>query len=222
MQAIFNRFKELYERRFNKIPTLSMGEDSVRYDFFLALQEVLKLAPHDLQIEHPIRGNAFIPRNDPKSTRKEKPQLDLWVDVAPLKAGFEFGLFRQNSNINGNINKTNRTYKMVADFLRLGLHQFYSGGNAYFICVADDKMLKHQLKTRLLPAFPADEYKIDKLHLDNLLESSKNDVDVRFVNKFLELDAEITATKVFDKEIFSKINTLETHILIWEINMIKK
>ncbi len=222
MEAIFSRFEELYEKRFKKIPALSMGEDSVRYDFFLALQEVLNLAHHELQIEHPIREDTFIPRNDPRSTRKEKPQLDFWVDVAQLKASFEFGLFRQNSNINGNINKTNRTYKMVADFLRLGLHQFFSGGKAYFICVADEKMLKHQLKTRLLPAFPADEYKIDKLHLDNLLESSKNDVDRRFVNRFRELETEITAKKVYDEEIFSKINTLETRILIWEINTIIK
>jgi hypothetical protein len=222
MEEIFSRFEELYEQRFKNTPTLSMGEDSVRYDFFLALQEVLNLAPHELQIEHPICPDAFIPRNHPKSTRKEKPQLDLWVDVPQLKAGFEFGLFRQNSNINGNINQTNRTYKLITDFLRLALHQYFDGGKAHFICVADAKMLKHQLKTKLLSAFPADEYKIDKLHLDNLLESSKNDVDRRFVNKFRELETEITAKKVYDEEIFSKINTLETRILIWEINSIIK
>jgi hypothetical protein len=38
MEEVFDRFKELYEKRFQIIPVMDMGEDSVRYDFILALK----------------------------------------------------------------------------------------------------------------------------------------------------------------------------------------
>lgn len=43
MEDVFNRFKELFEQRFQRVLVTNMGEDSVRYDFFLALQEVMSL-----------------------------------------------------------------------------------------------------------------------------------------------------------------------------------
>ena len=54
MEDVFVRFKELYEKRFQSVPVMDMGEDSVRYDFFLALKEIKKLHSWDIQLEYPI------------------------------------------------------------------------------------------------------------------------------------------------------------------------
>jgi hypothetical protein len=194
-----------------------MVEDSVRYDFFLAIQEIKKIPAHKIQLEHPMHQNAFIRRNDPRSYRKEKPQIDLWIDEPELKACFEFGLFKHNSNINGSINKTDRIYKMLSDFIRLSLQSFYCNSDAYFICVADKKIINHQLRNKWLPPFPALEYKLNSNQLDNLLQSTKSIIDPRFLEKFRELNLNLSATKIFDEIIYSKINTLETHIITWKV-----
>lgn len=217
MVEVFNRFKELYEKRFQFIPVMNMGEDSVRYDFFLALQEVKKLNTYDIHPEFPICEYAYIPRNHINSKRKEKPQIDLWVKTNKLNIACEFGLFRQNSNIDGSINKTNRTFKMLDDFLRLFLKCHFTGAKGYFICVADSKMLGHQLRNKLLNPFPAVHYTFDNFELNKIIGTTKNYLDERFVNKLNELQLNVNACLIFNEQINSPINTLETRILVWEI-----
>jgi hypothetical protein len=217
MEVVLNRFKELYQERFRIVPSTSMGEDSIRYDFFLAVQEVMNIPAHKIQLEYPLHRDAFIPRNDPRSYRKEKPQIDLWIDEPLLKACFEFGLFKQNSNINGNINKTDRIFKMLSDFLRLSLQSFYCNCDAYFICVADKKIINHQLRNKYLPPFPGQEYSFNSNELDILLQSTKSNIDSRFLEKFRDINLKLSATKIFDEIIYSEINSLETHIIAWKV-----
>lgn len=217
MIEVFNRFKELYEKRFQIISVMDMGEDSVRYDFFLALQEVKKLNSFDIHPEFPICDTAYIPRNHINSKRKEKPQIDLWVNTKELNIACEFGLFRQNSNIDGSINKTNRTFKMLDDFLRIFLKCHYTGAKGYFICVADSKMLGHQLRNKSLNPFPANDYTFNNLELDHIIGDTKNSLDERFMIKLNELQLNVNASLIYNEQIHSQINTLETRILVWKI-----
>jgi hypothetical protein len=217
MEEVFDRFKELYEKRFQIIPVMDMGEDSVRYDFFLALQEVKNLNSYDIHPEFPISENAYVPKNHENSKRKEKPQIDLWVDTEELNIACEFGLFRQSSNINGSINKTEKTFKMLDDFLRLFLKCHFTGAKGYFICVADSKMLKHQLRNKVLGRFPADYYTFNNLELGWIIGDTKNSLDERFVNKLEEIQLNVNASLIYNEQIHSQINILETRILVWEI-----
>lgn len=215
--SVFSKFKELFTERCNKIALLDMGEDSVRYDFFIALSEKEKLKPSDIQLEYSIHKSAYLERKNPNSKRKENPQIDLVVDNDILKLNIEFGLFRQNSNENGNINKTARTVKMINDMIRLALDSFYSRRKAYFICVADDKMLGHQLKTKLLGKFPSN-YTFSNDFILKQQETKTSDFDIRFLQVLDKLDVEITGEIVYNEKIEADFITKETRIIIWEIN----
>src|SRR5699024_748807 len=85
-----------------------------------------------------------------KAKRKEKPMLDLIYDNQRTNICAEFALFRQNSNNEGTINKTARTVKMLNDMIRLALEAHYSQRRGYFICVADKKMIGHQLRNKIV------------------------------------------------------------------------
>lgn len=217
MEEVFNRFKELFEQRFQRIIVTNIGEDSVRYDFFLALKEIKNLNSWDIQLEHPISSEAYVPRNNQRSYRKEKPQMDLWVDIPDFKIGCEFGLFRQNSNIDGSIDTTERTFKMLDDFLRLTLHCHFTQSRGYFICVADSMMLGHRLRNRALGAFPSDHYTFNNLELEHIIGNKKNNLEERFLNKLGELNLNVNAALIYNERVNSNINRLETRILIWEV-----
>lgn len=217
MEEVFARFKELYEKRFQSVPVMDMGEDSVRYDFFLALKEVKNLNSWDIQLEYPINKKSFIERNNINRKRNEKPQVDLLVNNQKLNITCEFGLFRHNSNLNGTINKTDRLFKMLNDFLRLKMHSYFSECTGYFICVADEKMLKHQLRNKKLNPFPSKNYEFNYSQLIEIIGETKNELDIRFVEKFKELNLTLKAELIYNKNIVSEINTLETKILVWEI-----
>ena len=146
--------------------------------------------------------------------RKEKPKMDLVVDK--LKMCFEFGLFRQNSNEEGTINKTNRLFKTISDMIRLGLETYFTKRKAYFICVADAKMLGHSLQSKLLGRFPSN-YEITPNLIAQLSTMKTADFDERFIEKMNELNLSFNAKIIHNEEIHgSKIN-FETRIIIWEV-----
>jgi len=189
-KQVFDKYKELFEERCSKIKLLDIGEDSIRYDFFIALSEIENLSPSDIQLEYSIHKSAFRERQNKNSKRKEKPQIDLVVETGKHNLNFEFGLFRQNSNEDGSINKTARTVKILNDMIRLALDSYFTNRQAYFICVADDKMLGHQLRSKILGKFPSD-YEINKELIQNQKEKKTSDFDDRFLVVFNGLDLKI-------------------------------
>lgn len=213
MEDIFFKFKNLFVQRCNHIALLNLGEDSVRYDFFTALKTELDLENYEIKLESPINSQCYIPRANIKAYRKEKPKMDLVVDK--LKMCFEFGLFRQNSNEEGTINKTDRLIKLLNDIIRLGLESFYTQQKAYFVCVADSKMIGHQLRTRILNPFPSN-YAITPNLIANLCELKTAKFDLRFVEKMNRLNLNLKARIVFEEEITANKINLETRIIIWE------
>ncbi|CAN5125009.1 hypothetical protein BH09BAC5_BH09BAC5_18950 [soil metagenome] len=213
---VFNKYKNIFEERCDKIKLLDVGEDSVRYDFFIALSEIEKLRPSDIQLEYSIHKSAFKARLNANSKRKEKPQIDLVVETAKHKLNFEFALFRQNSNEEGSINKTARTVKMLNDMIRLALDSQFTKRESYFICVADDKMLGHQLQSKLLGKFPSD-YEINKGLIKKQKEKKTSDFDDRFLTVFNELDLKIKTKIVFNQKVEAKMINRETRIIIWNV-----
>ena len=213
---VFHKYKELLTKRLDKINLLQIGEDSIRYDFFVALSEVEKLEPSDIQLEYKIDSDAFIPRDIANSKRKEKPILDLVVDTDKIRINFEFALFRQNSNVNGTINQTYRTVKMLNDMIRLGLDSYYSKRDSYFICVADKKMLGHQLRSELIGIFPSN-YVITKKIIKNQQTTKTRNFDERFVNVLYRENIQINSHIVFNEEILAKKINMETRVIVWKI-----
>lgn len=212
------KFENLLNDRLKKIDLLYIGEDSVRYDFFVAISEIEKLLPSDIVLEYPIIDNAYIKRNNAKSKRNEKPLIDLVIDKGEIKLSIEFGLFRQNSNANGTINKTTRTTKMINDMIRVGLDSYYTNREAYFICLADEKMLGHQLRSKLTGKFPS-EYIITKKTIKSLQRLKANKFDIRFINAFIKLGRILKSSIIFDTELKTNESGKEVKVIIWKIEM---
>ena len=223
MNVIFNEFKRLFEIRYNRISVLNMGEDSVRYDFFTALQKSKGFEPWQLQLEYPLHENSFISNLTKGSKRNEKPQVDLWVNEPDFKLCAEFGMFRRNSNMDGDISVTENTIKMLNDFIRVALHSHCALCEGYFVCIADAKMLDYQLKkSKELPPFPGKEYKFNYSVVESLINTYKSakKFDMRFVNRKKELALAITSDLVYCEEIVSQMNPLKTLALAWKVNAV--
>jgi hypothetical protein len=222
----FNEFKANFERRFNLQSILDLGEDSVRYDFFIAFMNNKKLQPHDIQVEYPINSNAFVSNLHPNSKRKENPQIDLFCSHPNKVITGEFGLFKRNSNPNGSVNAPEKVFKMLNDMLRLSLNQIYCSNESYFVCVADSKILGAKMRNNILPAFPAPIYRFNYLNINtwiNDLKSAEVVFDKRFVDKANILQLSITAELVFNQQILNPVqqhlntNNLETRALVYKI-----
>jgi len=226
MISTFNEFKANFERRFNLQSILDLGEDSVRYDFFIAFMNNNNLHPHDIQVEYPINPNAFVSNRHPNSKRKENPQIDLYCSHPNKIITAEFGLFKRNSNPNGSVNTPEKVFKMLNDMLRLSLNQLYCPNESYFVCVADGKILNAQMRNNILPVFPSLNYTFTYLDINtwiNDLKSAEIVFDKRFVEKANLLQLSINAELVFNQQIrnpvqtLSKTNNLETRTLVYKI-----
>lgn len=222
----FNNFKENFERRFNQQSILNLGEDSVRYDFFIAFMQNYNLLPHDIQIEFPINQNAFNNNLHPNAKRNENPQIDFFCMHPNKVISAEFGLFKRNSNPDGQINTTEKVFKMLNDMLRLSLNKIYSPSESFFICVADSKILGSQMRNNILPAFPSQLYSYDYNDINNWvnnIDSAKKNFDPGFVGKANELRLSINATLIYNEAILNPeqplglINNLETRVIVYKI-----
>ncbi len=222
----FNEFNASFERRFNLQSILHLGEDSVRYDFFIAFMNNNNLQPHDIQVEYPINSNAYVSNPHPNSKRKENRQIDLFCSHPNKVITAEFGLFKRNSNADGSINATEKVFKMLNDMLRLSLNQLYCPNEPYFVCVADSKILGAKMRNNILPPFPASNYTFNYLDINNWinnLKSAKSAFDKGFVDKANILQLSIKAELVYNQQILnpveslSNINNLETRSLVYKI-----
>lgn len=234
MTNTFIEFKRNFENRFNLQSILDLGEDSVRYDFFIAFMNNNNLQPCDIQVEYPINPNAFVSNPNPNSKRKENPQIDLFCNHPDTAITAEFGLFKRNSNPNSPVNASEKVFKMLNDMLRLSLNQIFNSNEAFFICVADSKILGKKMRKNILPDFPAANYVFNHIDINTWirnLKSARSSFDKRFVNKANVLQLSINAELVFNQRIenpaqpeleanlnaFPATNNLETRVLIYRI-----
>lgn len=216
MDELIRTYKNLLEERLNRKPLLLIGEDSIRYDFFASLIEIYGFRPSQIQIEVPINSQTFIPAREKISFRNEKPLIDLVVDEPELKLSAEFGLFRQNSNEEGTINKTARLVKMLNDMIRVSLEAHFTGTTGVFICVADHKMIGHQIRSNIVERFPSN-YRITNDIINHQLTQRTNKFDKRFLKVFQPLNREISSRLIVNELLQAQNVKHETRLLIWEV-----
>lgn len=221
MQNVFEYFRDLFEKRYSQYSVLELGEDSIRYDFFSALTTKLNMNPWEIQLEYPLHNDTFLPRQNEKRKRNEKPQVDLRVKNANNNFCVEFAFFKRNKVDGSPGNDTAYTFKILNDMMRLGLQSHVTNAEAYFICVADEIMLGKRLTRTDLPKFPADLYRFDHPSLTDIMSRYKSAkiIDERFHKKLLEFNVTIIAEKVFDELVKSGINKMETRALVWKIHL---
>jgi len=218
MDKLFDTYGQLLEKRLDRYRLLNIGEDTIRYDFFAALMQSFDLEPHQIQLEVAINGQCFVPMKNTASKRGEKPLIDLVVNEDKIKLSAEFGLFRQNSNEDGTINQTARTVKMLNDMIRVSLESHFTGTKGYFICIADHKMLGHQMRSRIIERFPA-SYHINNPLIMHQLAQKTNNFDARFLNVFTAMDRGINSELVYNRLLQAAQIQLETRLLIWEVTL---
>ncbi len=100
--------------------------------------------------------------------------------------------------------------------VRLAVDSHFTKRESYFICVADDKMLGHQLQSKILGKFPSD-YEINKELIKKQKEKKTSDFDDRFLAVFNELDLTIKSKIVFNQKVEAKLINRETKIIIWNV-----
>lgn len=218
IEEVFEEFFNLFSERCNTYPLLLLGEDTIRYDFFYAITVICNLRPSQIQIEVPIHSSSFIPRSNQNSYRKEKPQMDLVVETEKLNISVEFAMFKQNSNEDGTVNSTERTVKFMNDMMRLAIDSIYTKRKGYFICVADDTFLGHQLNTKLIGRFPS-HYIITPEIIDRQMTTKTSKFDDRFLSVLKELNGNIKADIIFDRDVVGEKIHRITKILIWEVQL---
>jgi len=216
MLPLFDQYKNLLQERLDRMPLLQIGEDSIRYDFFAALMEVYLFRPSQILLEVAIHPECFIPVKEIKALRKEKPLIDLVVKEPALNISAEFALFRQNSNDKGTINQTARTVKMLNDMIRVALEKYFNGGQALFICVADYKMLGHQLNSKIIDKFPS-HYVITNEIIERQLQQKTNNFDHRFLKVFTPMNRRINSRLIYNMPLLAKHINNATHLLIWDV-----
>lgn len=231
MKITFVRFKENFEKRFQEYSILDLGEDSVRYDFFDSIISNCNLKSHQIQLEFPIPLDLYNSNPNPNSKRPENPQLDLYISTEEIKLIAEFAIFKRNSNINGPINSSEKLFKMFNDFLRLGNSLTLFKGEAYFVCVADSKILGAKLRNSIYEPFPAQSYNLLPADLELLtqLYKSSSKIDNRFLSKSKELGVNIKAELIFNERILgptdmqktraSQDNILETRVVVYKVSI---
>src|SRR5665213_3221959 len=159
LKFVFEEHHRLFVERFERCLMTSISEDAIRYDFFVALINKLKLSPWQINIETPISADTYVSTKNTLSHRMENPKIDLNFVIDGRESNFEFALFKRNGNIKSQIDATARTYKMFNDFMRLAiLNSIKPKSNSYFICVADKKILGYNHSHESVPLFPAEAY----------------------------------------------------------------
>lgn len=221
MKVLFENYKNLLEARLNHKTLLSIGEDSIRYDFFIALLKTYNLEPYQIEVESALNSKCFVPYLNEKSKRNEKPLIDLVLNTSTLKICAEFGLFRQNTNEEGTINKTARTIKMVNDMIRTSLHSKFENSRGFFICVADYKMIGHKMQNDFIDQFPSD-YLITNDFITHQLKQKTNKIDNRFLAVFSPLNKNIKANIVYNETLKAINIKKETRLIIWEAIIMDK
>jgi hypothetical protein len=221
MENVFQDFSKLFEERFRRNSIVGISEDALRYDFFNAASKIFKLRSWEIQVEYPFPEETYHSLKNTRSRRKENPKVDMSFTIGMVRNYFEFGLFKRNGNMDGQINATARIYKMLNDFMRLStLKRFDPDSKAFFICVADQKILGHKLQNEEIHKFPAKVYSVSGDILDKFskTKTGKKNIDEKFLRKLKQLEISIKARLIYEHELTPGINELETRILVWEIN----
>lgn len=211
----------------------SFGEDSVRYDFYIALMRHYGLDPHQIILEQPIPPSQFEQRLREgvrgRGRHEDKPEFDLRVDPnGQLDQGLiiEFGYFRA-PEFASNQDKPGKHGKLLNELFRLALLKnfpLYHNYKCLFVCVTDSEMINYGARGVQGPqALPIqDNYILDDTFLNRLSDTSRSKIQERFYNKSRELNIVPSAQRVI------MINNPANHLIgqwqiwAWEVSYINQ
>jgi hypothetical protein len=238
MDELFDLYQKHISARLNFHGSFTnFGEDSIRYDFYIALMKLFDLDPHQIILEQAIPESQFIQKKRNFSELKQgrhqdKPEFDLRVDsTVKLKNGIlaEFAFFR-NPRI-GKVDVSGAYGKLLNEMHRLALLKHYRNENkveeyadfseykCLLICITDSVMLNYGNGTRgKRPAHNIlDEYYLDDQFISPPLANGIIDsIDQKFRKKTQELNIIPTAKRIYDVSI--KHNDSPWGIWVWEIS----
>jgi len=92
------------------------------------------------------------------------------------------------------------------------------GTQSLFICVADHKMLGHQLNSKIIGGFPSD-YIITNDIIEHQLKQKTNHFDHRFLKVFKKMNSEIRSKLIYNCPLNAKHINNPTHLLIWDVEI---
>lgn len=215
---LFNRYLSRFSERLNVSPLLEIREDTIRYDLFASIIEEYSIPTWYMQLERSMHPNSYALRTIPRRKRKENRLIDLLVHCDRFNVCFEFGLFRKYSNSKGNIDVTAKTGKVINDVLRLSLESHLAQRESYFVGVADNKMIGHQLQNKLLDAFPAN-YEVDAELLGRLCDGKtfRDQIDAGFKAKFEQYGLSFDAKIHFNEALHGAHVEHETRLIVWSV-----
>jgi hypothetical protein len=209
----------------------SFGEDSIRYDFYIALMRLYGLEPHQIILEQPIPPTQFNQREREilrgRGRHEDKPEFDLRVDPAGLlNQGLivEFGYFRA-PELASNQDKSGKHGKLLNELFRLALLKNFALFNNYrcmFICVTDSDMINYGARGVQGPqALPIQgNYILDDNFLRILSDTSRKKIQDKFYDRTLELNIIPTAQRIILLDTPANNFIGQWQLWAWEVDYI--
>jgi hypothetical protein len=215
----------------------SIGEDSIRYSFYIALMSLYGLEPHQIILEQAISDTQFLQRERNivelrQGRHQDKPEFDLRIDpVKGIENGVlaEFAFFRTLKI--GKVEVSGAYGKILNEIHPLALLKHYrniqnleeyvkfSNYKCLLICVTYSLMLNYGNGARgIRPAY----YVQDQYHLSNeFLSPPQADgiigsIENKFRHKTQQLNIIPTAQRIYNRA-----NSLENPkwgVWVWEVN----
>jgi hypothetical protein len=215
----------------------SFGEDSIRYDFYIALMRLYGLEPHQIILEQAIPDTQFFQRERNmaelrQGRHQDKPEFDLRVDPAnAMENGVlaEFAFFREPRI--GKVDVSGAYGKILNEIHRLALLKHYrniqnleeyvdfSRYKCLLICVTDSVMLNYGNGARgRRPAYNV----LDQYHLSNeflsppLADGIIGSIETRFRHKTQQLNIIPTAQRIYNRT--NSLENPQWGVWVWEVN----
>jgi hypothetical protein len=235
MEKIFNRFFENVKKRLEHQKSFKkFGEDSIRYDFFNALQVECKIESYLFYLEHPFPETEFIRTKPLKSEgqgrKDEKPEFDLRIDsteLLPTGIIAEFGFFRKPNF--GKVDVSGSFGKILNESSRLCLlknFKDYKEHKALLIIVTDESMIyygktKNEGEKKRGPqpkVIIEDEILVNQHLISSVGKTIENAIKPGFKSKLDEYAITPKATRIYSRIELDQISNTDWGVWIWEIN----
>ena len=216
IQVVLKRFHELFTHRCNNISFLDISEDSVRYDFSIAISEILKLNPWDIQLQSGIVKSICHDMANEPGSKKDRPELDMVIMKNDININVEFDLFRKESFDEVRMNKNARTIKMLNDMVRLAFDSYFTKRKCYYVCVTDKTLIGHKINSDNIKKFPSD-YGLSKSMILKLKETYTKGFDERIISRIDQNISAIQSTIIYNQLLKANGTSKTSRIIAWEV-----
>lgn len=240
MNDLFQIFQTYVASRLNAHGSFtSFGEDSIRYDFYIALMRFYNLEPHQIILEQAIPETQFLQRERNiqelrQGRHKDKPEFDLRVDPTnELQNGIlaEFAFFRKPQNATLDVSAAYG--KILNEMHRLALLKHYRNleqlpeyanfreYKCLLICVTDTVMLDYGNSIRgKKPAYNIlDSFQLDQEFLaPPLANTIIKSIEPRYLKMVRNLNITPTGNRIYNNQ--DLCGNMNWAVWIWEVDFL--